>query len=298
MDTIEWGGVRVTRIGLFENAPLPPAAFFPATDRARWEANRSWLAPAHWDPDADRVRIAVQAWLLRSAGRTVLVDTGLAADSARTGVHPGGVSLVEALAAAGVAADDVDTVVNTHLHADHVGGNTRFDSSAGERVPAFPRARYLFSRADLDFFDSRTLTEQPGRSAVVHAESIEPVLRAGQADVWEGGHVIDEHLHLEPAPGHTPGHAVLSLTAGGERALFVGDLLHSPLQVLTPEVSSCFCHDPATAARTRRRVLEQAADERALLVPAHFGGARAVEVAREGSRFALTGWAGFPAGAA
>ncbi|WP_031523049.1 MBL fold metallo-hydrolase [Streptomyces sp. NRRL F-5123] len=292
MDTIEWGGVQVTRIGLFENAPLTPAHFFPGTDPAQWQADRSWLAPEHWDPHADRVRIAVQAWLLRSAGRTVLVDTGLATDSARTGVPAGGPPLLDALAAAGVAAEDVDTVVCTHLHADHVGGNTVL-APCGERVPAFPRARYLFSRADLEFFDPRTLTEQPGRSAVVYAESVEPVLRAGQADVWEGGHVVDENLRLEPAPGHTPGHALLSLASGGERALFVGDVLHSPAQVRTPEVSSCFCHDPAAAARTRARVLHRAADEKALLVPAHFCGTGAVEVTRRGAHVFLGRWAAF-----
>jgi len=109
--------------------------------------------------------------------------------------------------------------------------------------------------------------------------------------VWEDSYDIDENLRLESAPGHTPGHAILTVSSGGERAFFIGDLLHSPLQILTPETSSCFCHDPAGAARTRQRVLHRAAEQRALLVPAHFGGARAVEVGRAGSRFTLRGWA-------
>jgi glyoxylase-like metal-dependent hydrolase (beta-lactamase superfamily II) len=291
MHTIELGHVSVTRIAHLDNWPLSPAEFFPGTDPALWHANRSWLTPAHWDPGADRVRVAVQTWLLRSAGQTIVVDTGLGVGTSRPGIAAGA-DFPAALAAVGVAPAAVDLVICTHLHADHVGWNTRVDSN-GERVPTFPNAQYLFSRPDLDFFHPRALTEEPGRSAAVFAESIEPILRAGQALIWDGSHTIDEHLRLSLAPGHTPGLGVLTLESGGDRAVFVGDLLHAPTQLLEPEVSSCFCHDPTSAARSRRQVLEWAADHAALVVPAHFGGARAVEVTRDGSRFAVRRWAGF-----
>ncbi|RJL35331.1 MBL fold metallo-hydrolase [Bailinhaonella thermotolerans] len=291
MHTIELGDVAVTMVPHLDDWSLSPARYFPGGDPGLWEANRSWLSPAHWDADAGRVRAAVQSWLLRSGGRTIIIDTGLAAGAGRPGAPPGA-SLPAALSAAGVAPTDVDLVICTHLHADHVGGNTRRDAGGG-RVPAFPNARYLFSRPDLDFFHPGTLTEEPGRSATVYAESIEPILRAGQALIWDERHVIDENLELTLAPGHTPGHGVLTLTSGGDRAVFVGDLLHAPVQLLAPEVSSCFCHDPAGAARTRRQVLEWAADHTALVIPAHFGGARALEVERNGSAFAPRRWAGF-----
>lgn len=106
-----------------------------------------------------------------------------------------------------------------------------------------------------------------------------------------GGHRIDEHLVLAPAPGHTPGSSVLRVASRGERAVFVGDLLHSPVQILRPECSSCFCLDPRQAAGTRRRELERAADERALVIPAHFAGAGAVEVRRARDGFTLHRWA-------
>jgi glyoxylase-like metal-dependent hydrolase (beta-lactamase superfamily II) len=289
MHTLELGHVSVTRIPLFENWPLSPAEFFPGSDTGLWNANRSWLSPAHWDVEADRVGVAVQTWLLRSAGRVIIIDTGLG--TARPGV-PDGVPLAGALAAAGVTPADVDLVICTHLHADHVGGNTRL-GDGGEWTPAFPNARYLFSRPDLDFFHPRTLTEGPGRSAAVYAESIEPILRAGQARIWDDAYTIDEHLRLTLTPGHTPGHGMLTLESGGDRAVFVGDLLHAPVQVLEPDMSSCFCHDPAASARSRRAVLEWAADHLALVVPAHFGGAGAVEIDRDGPRFTVRRWAGF-----
>jgi glyoxylase-like metal-dependent hydrolase (beta-lactamase superfamily II) len=291
MNTIELGDVSVTRVPHLDDWPLSPAAFFPGGDPGLWQANRSWLSPAHWDAEADRVRVAVQSWLLRGAGRTIIIDTGLAAGTARPGV-PAGAPFPAALAAVGVAPADVDLVICTHLHADHVGWNTRLDEN-GEWVPTFPNARYLFSRPDLDFFDPAALTEQPGRSVTVYAESIAPILHAGQALIWDDAYVIDENLSLALAPGHTPGHGVVTLESGGDRAVFVGDLLHAPVQMLEPAVSSCFCHDPATAARTRRKVLEWAADRTALVVPAHFGGARAVEIDRGGSGFVLRRWAGF-----
>jgi glyoxylase-like metal-dependent hydrolase (beta-lactamase superfamily II) len=112
--------------------------------------------------------------------------------------------------------------------------------------------------------------------------------------VWEDTYRIDEHLVLEAAPGHTPGSSVLRLESRGERAVFVGDLLHSPVQILHPDCSSCFCLDPGQAAKTRLRVLQRAAEERELVVPAHFSGGGAVEV-REGSGrgegFTLHRWA-------
>ncbi|MEU9011112.1 MBL fold metallo-hydrolase [Streptomyces sp. NPDC048479] len=120
-----------------------------------------------------------------------------------------------------------------------------------------------------------------------------PVHRSGQAALWEGTHRIDANLTLESAHGHTPGSAVLRLASGSDRAVFVGDLLYSPVQILEPSCNSCFDEDAERAAASRRSVLERAADEGELVVPAHFGGAGAVEVRRDGSKFAITRWAAY-----
>ena len=118
-----------------------------------------------------------------------------------------------------------------------------------------------------------------------------PVDRAGQIDLWEQGYDIDEYLRLEPAPGHTPGSAVLRLRSGTERAVFVGDLLHSPLQVPHPEQSPCFDEDISQAAKVRIALLESIADTNTLMLPAHFPGAGAAEVTRCGTSFAVKRWA-------
>ncbi|MBW5422337.1 MBL fold metallo-hydrolase [Streptomyces sp. BG9H] len=284
------GDVEVLRVVELEAPFLPAAALVPGMPEQRWRENAEWLAPDFWDPESGRVMAAVQTWVLRSEGRTVLVDTGVG--NGRVRPHAPhfadlDTDFLARLASAGVRPEDVDIVVNTHLHADHVGWNTR--DEGGNWVPTFPRATYLMPAADHAHFGPRGADEES--SDPVFADSVAPVDRAGQTQLWSGTHRIDRHLTLEAAPGHTPGSSVLRLASGADRAVFVGDLLHTPVQILEPGHSSCLCVDPREAAATRVRVLGRAADERELVVPAHFRGAGAAEVRREGGKFAVSRWA-------
>ncbi|MEU6063067.1 MULTISPECIES: MBL fold metallo-hydrolase [Streptomyces] len=288
------GDVEVLRIVEWQGSFAPARRLVPDAGPELWKAYGEQLAPDHWDPAADRAVSALQTWVLRSGGRTVLVDTGVGKGRERPGnplFHQRDGDLPGRLERAGIRPEDVDVVVNTHIHADHVGWNTH--DVDGEWVPTFPRAQYLLPAADDVHFGPEN--EYAGGVRVddrlLYEDSVAPVHRAGLAVRWEGEHRIDEHLTLEPAPGHTPGSSVLRLASGGERAVFVGDLLHSPVQILRPECNSCFCLDPHRAAQSRRRVLERAAEERELVVPAHFGGAGGVEVRREGGGFSLHRWA-------
>ncbi|MEK8173766.1 MBL fold metallo-hydrolase [Streptomyces sp. M19] len=128
---------------------LPTGDLFPEAAAGIWKDNEDWLAPDHWEPDGDRTVLAVQTWVLRSGGRTVLVDTGVGKGRERPGsapFHHWPHDLPDLLAKAGIRARDVDVVVNTHLHIDHVGGNTV--EADGEWTPAFPNAQYLIPAAD------------------------------------------------------------------------------------------------------------------------------------------------------
>ncbi|MFD8147177.1 MBL fold metallo-hydrolase [Streptomyces sp. NPDC059708] len=292
--TLVLGDVEITRViearGPFAAAP----DLVPDAGAELWKENEDWLAPDHWQPDADLAVLALQTWVLRSGGRTVLVDTGVGNGRERPGAphfHQRQGTFMEDLAAAGVRPEEVDVVVNTHLHADHVGWNTV--DAGGEWVPAFPNARYLIPAADDAYFGPRGGYGGGAREIdrLVYEDSVAPVHRAGQADLWEGSHRIDGHLTLEAAPGHTPGSSVLRLASGSDRAVFVGDMLHSPVQVLRPSRNSCFCMDAARAADTRRRTLGRAAERGELVVPAHFGGAGAFEVRVENGRFGIGTWA-------
>ncbi|WP_329241373.1 MBL fold metallo-hydrolase [Actinoallomurus sp. NBC_01490] len=288
------GDVEVIRVVEPHEPFQSTSVMFPTVAADVWKDNEDWLAPDHWEPDTDRPVTALQTWVLRSGGRTILVDTGAGDGRERPGMgpfHQARSDLPGLLARAGVRPQDVDVVVNTHLHVDHVGWNTV--DADGQWVPTFPNAQYLIPAAD-DFHYGPDNAYGNGVQKVdrlIYEDSIAPIHQAGQAVLWDGLHRIDEHLTLESAPGHTPGSSVLRLASGSDRAVFVGDLLHSPVQILQPCCNSNACLAPEQAVASRRRILGRAADERELLIPAHFGGAGAVEVRREGDGFALGAWA-------
>jgi glyoxylase-like metal-dependent hydrolase (beta-lactamase superfamily II) len=282
---------------------VAPARFIvPDSTPEMWRDNESWLAPDHWHPATDAYHAAVQTWVLRSAGKTILVDTGVGNGRDRPQIpmfdHLD-TGFLHRLADVGVRPGEVDVVVNTHIHYDHVGWNTV--GGDGDWEPAFPNATYLMPATDQRYFAPENAHRRPAPrsehellrqqgSLLVYADSVAPVL--GRATLWEDAYRVDENLTLEPAPGHTPGSCVLRVRSGGDRAVFVGDVLHSPVQILEPAHNSCFCEDRPRAVATRRRLLEQAADEGETVIPAHFAGAGAVEVTRDGTRFLISRWVG------
>ncbi|WP_037360247.1 MBL fold metallo-hydrolase [Amycolatopsis orientalis] len=297
MDEIILGDVAVARVKEFRGSvEMSPDEFFPDSPAGSWDEHRGWLAPDFWDPETGECQSAVQSWLLRSEGRVILVDTGVGNHKDRPYAPVWNrldTSYLDHLAAAGISPEDVDVVINTHLHIDHVGWNTRLEGRTW--VPTFPNATYLMPLRDFEFWDPANENETVlGRgNQNVFEDSVAPVRRAGQVELWDGTYRIDRNLRLDLAPGHTPGSSVLTLDSGGDRALFVGDLVHTPLQIVEPETNSCFCEDPAEARATRRALLGRAAEDNALLLPAHFPGSGAAEVERDGAKFAIKKWAGF-----
>ncbi|WP_410595622.1 MBL fold metallo-hydrolase [Amycolatopsis sp. lyj-23] len=293
MATLTLGSVDVTQVLEYSGATRPPEAMFPGLDRTTWREHQDWLTPAFWNPATDLLQTYVQTWVLRTVDETILVDTGVGNHKPRPGAPAFDqldTDFLTRLQAAGVFAEDVTTVVLTHLHADHVGWNTRlFD---GDWVPTFPNATYLLARADFEYWhpDSSHRPRLAAANEGVFYDSIQPVERAGQLRLWEGELKLGHGLCLEAAPGHTPGSAILSLQSGRDNALFVGDLLHNPIQIVAPDLSSCFCENPSAASATRRRTLARAAGDHALVFPAHLGGGLAVEVAQVGPSFAVRRW--------
>jgi glyoxylase-like metal-dependent hydrolase (beta-lactamase superfamily II) len=298
MQTLALGAFEISRVTEWHGRFAPVSVLFPTIPAETWNTHRTWLDPHFWDSATGDYLAHMQTWVLRGQGRTILIDTGMGNDKPRTDGVMGGRSgdFLHQLSAVGVEPDDVDTVVNTHLHADHVGWNTRRHN--GEWVPTFPNAQYLMSKADFDYWNpannNRRKAEfgNPADDIATFNDSVLPVHRAGQAVVWEGSdHFIAPGLSLQLAPGHTPGSAVLKLHSGTDRAFFVGDLIHTPLQFLAPEHDTCLSEDQHLAAQSRRRMLEEAVDTNALIIPAHLGGAGAAEVVRQRGEFAIKLWA-------
>lgn len=295
MDTISLGDVEITRVVEQPSMGLSREFVFPDVAVEQWRRHQDWLVPEYLDPDADEVRTMVQTWLVRSEGRTILIDTGIGNGKERPYMplfaHLN-TDYLDELAVAGVRPEDVDMVICTHVHGDHVGWNTYLADR--EWRPTFPNARYLIARADFDYWnpENEVRTRSGRRMQNVFEDSVAPVHRAGQTVLWDGDHYhVDANLRIEPAPGHTPGSAVVLLRSGTDRAVFAGDLLHSPLQIVEPDYAPCFDEDENQARAARRRILEWTSDHNALLIPAHFPGPSAAEVRRNGNTFAVKEWA-------
>lgn len=301
--TIQLGNVPVTRVVEWHSTIAPGEAVFSGTTAELWRSHQDWLAPHFWDPETGCFTANMQTWVLHSEGRTILVDTGVGNDKERPYMRPWShlnTDFLGRLKAVGVEPEDVDVVVNTHVHADHVGWNTRLVD--GMWVPTFPNAEFLIARADFEYWNP--LNGYPKHGSLggingvlgnqnVFEDSVLPVHEHGKAVLWEDSYRIDKNLVLEPAPGHTPGSAVLVLQSQDDRALFIGDLMHTPLQFVEPDCEACLSEDQEAAARQRRRFLERAADTNALVLPAHLPGPDAAEVRRDGSSFAIKHWAPF-----
>ncbi|MEK9776966.1 MAG: MBL fold metallo-hydrolase [Quisquiliibacterium sp.] len=190
---------------------------------------------------------------------------------------------LQRMRAAGIAPEDIDFVMCTHLHADHVGWNTRLED--GRWVPTFPNAQYVFGRTEYEHWLASPFPNPIMRTAF--NDSVLPVVEAGRAMMIDEGEQIDPALSVQMAPGHTPGNLCIYLNGDGDRAVFAGDVIHHPIQVWFPEWSTVACTDPIASAASRRKVLEYCADRGALLLPAHFAAPHGGRVEPEHDHFRL-----------
>ena len=281
------GNIEVTAIADIDSFDVPLAFIFPGSDPGRLHHHRQWLEPQHME--SGHVRLAVRSWLLRDASRTILIDTCVGNDkyrSSRPEWHQrNDRSWLKALEAAGVGPQDVDIVLCTHLHADHVGWNTRLEN--GRWVPTFPNARYITSEIEYHHWQEM-LNGAQDPLTVGHGclqDSVLPVVDAGQMDLVHDGRELSHGLTLDLSAGHTPGHLSLDVRRKGNRGIFCGDVLHSPIQIIEPDWSSAFCTDPGLARSTRRTLMENIADTDSLLVPAHFRGSGRCRIKSRGNGF-------------
>jgi glyoxylase-like metal-dependent hydrolase (beta-lactamase superfamily II) len=289
MNTWTVGPVSVTRIEeQLGFGSFPPEQYFSGFEREVLERNLGWLVPNHYVPAENALITSVHSWLIRTPRHTILLDCCAGNHKDRPWwprFNQLETPFLERLRDAGARPEDIDIVLCTHLHADHIGWNTVLRD--GRWVPTFPNAKYLFSRIENDFWDPRinvALAEDPARR-IAYVDSVLPVVEAGQAQLVDGSHAIDDTLLVEPAPGHTPGHVLLKLSAGGAGGVFCGDVLHHPLQIYAPHWNSQFCLLPDEARATRRRVLEHCSEHGALLFPTHFGAPHVAAIASAGGAF-------------
>jgi glyoxylase-like metal-dependent hydrolase (beta-lactamase superfamily II) len=264
------GEVEVSRVIEFEMPLIEPAVLYPDITPDVVARHRPWLEPKLLDPATGRLVLSIHSFVVKTPRHRILVDACGGNDKNRpqkTFFHMKRWPYLENLAAAGYAPEDIDFVLCTHLHNDHVGWNTRLQD--GRWVPTFPRARYLFAREEWEHWRVSELRARYTTDRYFE-DSLLPVIESGQAEFVGMDYVFDDHAWLEPSPGHTPGHVSLRIRSEGAMAVLTGDIMHTALQCAEPDLSSCFCVDPAHSRRTRRHFLETHADTPVLVMPAHF----------------------------
>lgn len=240
-------------------------------------------APGNIEAATGKVILPVQGFLLKTPDVVVLVDACVGNDKTVPRFpdwhHRQDARFMAALTAAGVGVEDVDYVLCTHLHTDHVGWNTQLID--GRWVPTFPNAKYLMPAEDVAHYAAN-----PNET---YEESVLPVIAAGQAEEVGEDHALGDFIDLIPTPGHTPGHVSIRVRSAGAEAVITGDALHSSAQCWHPEWHFRYDVDGAAAEVSRRMFLETVAESGARVLGSHFTLPSIGRVRAEGDAFAWDG---------
>lgn len=262
------GDIRLSRV--FElSQPIPAADFFPDTPAQAWEPHRDWLAAeGGYERSSGSIVLPMQSYVVRTSHHTILIDTCIGNDKHRP-LRPAwhmktDDTYMKNLAALELTPADIDFVMCTHLHHDHVGWNTRLVD--GRWVPTFPNAKYIMARNELEYFQAH---DDPAATPSMK-DSVLPVLESGQAKLVANDYALDDEVWLEPTPGHTPEHFAVRLASQSAHAVIGGDLMHSPVQCQHPDWRARPDWDPELAKQTRRTFMERHAENRTLVCMMHF----------------------------
>lgn len=224
------GDIEITVVSDGE-AKMSPTEYFPASNAAAWEAHKTLL-------DADgMLRFPFTCYVIRSGGKTVLVDTGLGPMRGDT-FHGG--DLLPELSAAGLAPSDIDTVFVTHLHVDHIGSAALRDVNKELKV-TFPKAAYCWTQAEQDYWSRTDLPPQQAARRDIFAAV------ADRYEPADGGASLAPGVEVYWLPGHTPGHAGVVVSSGDARAFILGDGVSCPVQLTEAEWSGMGDVDPKLA---------------------------------------------------
>jgi glyoxylase-like metal-dependent hydrolase (beta-lactamase superfamily II) len=287
-NTYQIGSTSVVKIFELELSGFTATQLLPGFDPKLLQAHPSWVSNATYDQATGRVPLSVHTWLVRHQGKVILVDVGAGNDKTRPTMkmldhlHEPFLSRLEA---AGVRPEDVDVILLTHIHADHVGWNTSLIGEVWE--PTFPNATVICSDLEWRYGAALTQEDEAGIEAAraeaglgepirvpvagVFADSMAPLEPAGKVcRVKVGGVEVLPGIRFLLMPGHSIDHAAIEIVSDGKTALFGGDVLHHPLEIYEPELVSMFCEFPDAARRSRHSLLSRAAETEALYFSSHF----------------------------
>jgi glyoxylase-like metal-dependent hydrolase (beta-lactamase superfamily II) len=193
----------------------------------------------------------------------ILIDTGWG-----PGWDPNAGKLLEKLQILGVSCSEIDTVIHTHGHPDHIGGNTDADGR-----PVFPNARYVICKGEWDFWtsgpDLKNVNDEVKRTNLEFAKK-------HLINIREHFDIVDIDTEILPgiryidSPGHTPGHTSIVIALDGEQLIIIGDVVHHPIQLIKPDIPMIMDFEIEQAIDSRIRILEQVSSNNALVFACHF----------------------------
>lgn len=275
------GDVKISRVVELE-LPVPYAEDTTFLRDATPEALKAidWLAPHFVTPDGSLI-LSIHALLVEAPGMKLVVDTCVGNDRPRALLQGQALqtNFLNDITRAGFGREDVDAVVCTHLHVDHVGWNTMLEN--GKWVPTFPKARYLIGRKEYEHwsgFDDEGMQE-------IMDDSVRPIFEAGLAETVEMDHRISPELRLMPTTGHTPGHVSVVIESKGETAIITGDMIHHPCQFAHPDWAPGFDSDQSASIATRLAKFSEWADKPILVIGTHFASPTAGHIVRNGETY-------------
>lgn len=283
-DEFHVGDIRVRRVEEWAGSFLTPQLLFAGFDGDVYAATREAIAPDYLDHATDAIQARIQSWVVDTGDIVVLFDTGCGNHKTRPGIPVFdnlNTDFLARLGRAGYAPDDIDFVVCSHLHVDHVGWNTMLVD--GKWVPTFANARYLMGRIEYEHWMS---VDRPDMQVIMD-DSVRPVMEAGLVDLIETEHRICPEITLMPSFGHTPGHVSVKISSRGEEGLITGDFLHHPCQIGHPEWSSTADHDPDMAHATRIEMFGALAGKPTLVLGTHFATPTAGRIVADGNAWRL-----------
>ena len=269
-DTTRIGSIEIQRVPELAAPLMPIANFFPELMPDMLDGLRAGL-PAGSLSDGDEMVLSFHSYVVKTDRYTILVDTCCGNDKERPS-RPAFSNLntdyLDVLAASGCTPDDVDFVMCTHLHWDHIGWNTRLENGAW--VPTFPNAKYIMARREYDHWNSVLADDKTSMHRYGFNDSVLPLIRAERALLVDDDYEIDTGMWLEPCHGHSPGHVVVNLKSGNDTGVMTGDVIHHRVQLAYPHLSTIADTDPDQSRRTRMALMAKHADLGSTVFPAHF----------------------------